>query len=82
MTSTHTVSPREPRHDRHRPSPSPREPHDRAQRDGLLSVGLPGSKYLEAAARQSEPTEPLQHNVFRLVEMLDGAFIIATGTRL
>ena len=47
-----------------------------------LGVGLLGSKYLEAAARQPELMEPLQNKVFLLVGVLDGAFIIATGIGL
>jgi F-type H+-transporting ATPase subunit c len=47
-----------------------------------LGVGLVGSKYLEAAARQPELMEPLQSKVFLLVGVLDGAFIIATGIGL
>jgi F-type H+-transporting ATPase subunit c len=47
-----------------------------------LGVGLLGSKYLEASARQPELMEPLQNKVFLLVGVLDGAFIIATGIGL
>lgn len=45
-----------------------------------LGVGLLGSKYLESSARQPELMEPLQTKVFLLVGVLDGAFIIATGS--
>ena len=47
-----------------------------------LGVGLLGSRYVEACARQPELMEPLQTKVFLLVGMLDGAFIIATGIGL
>ena len=47
-----------------------------------LGVGLLGSKYLEASARQPELMETLQNKVFLLVGVLDGAFIIATGIGL
>lgn len=47
-----------------------------------LGVGLLGSRYLEASARQPELMEPLQNKVFLLVGVLDGAFIIATGIGL
>jgi F-type H+-transporting ATPase subunit c len=47
-----------------------------------LGVGLLGSRYLEASARQPELMEPLQTKVFLLVGVLDGAFIIATGLGL
>jgi len=45
-------------------------------------VGVMGSKYLEAAARQPELMDTLQAKVFLLVGVLDGAFIIATGIGL
>ena len=38
-----------------------------------LGVGLLGSKYLEASARQPELMEPLQNKVFLLVGVLSGA---------
>lgn len=47
-----------------------------------LGIGLLGSRYLEASARQPELMEPLQTKVFLLVGVLDGAFIIATGIGL
>ncbi len=47
-----------------------------------LGVGLLGSRYVEACARQPELMEPLQTKVFLLVGLLDGAFIIATGIGL
>ena len=47
-----------------------------------LGVGRPGSRYLEAAARQPELMEPMQNKVFLLVGVLDGAFISATGIGL
>lgn len=47
-----------------------------------LGVGLLGAKCLEASARQPELMEPLQNNVFLLVGVPDGAFIIATGIGL
>ena len=47
-----------------------------------LGVGLLGSRYVEACARQPELMEPLQSKVFLLVGLLDGAVIIATGIGL
>jgi F-type H+-transporting ATPase subunit c len=47
-----------------------------------IGIGIMGSKYLEAAARQPELMDPLQTKVFLLVGVLDGAFIIATGIGL
>jgi F-type H+-transporting ATPase subunit c len=47
-----------------------------------IGVGLLGSRYLEASARQPELMEPLLSKVFLLVGVLDGAFIIATGIGL
>jgi F-type H+-transporting ATPase subunit c len=47
-----------------------------------LGIGLLGSRYLEASARQPELMDPLQTKVFLLVGVLDGAFIIATGIGL
>ena len=47
-----------------------------------LGVGLLGSKFLEASARQPELIDSLQTKVFLLVGVLDGAFIIATGIGL
>jgi F-type H+-transporting ATPase subunit c len=47
-----------------------------------LGVGLIGSRFLEASARQPELMEPLQTKLFLLVGVLDGAFIIATGIGL
>lgn len=47
-----------------------------------LGIGIMGSKYLEAAARQPELMDRLQTKVFLLVGVLDGAFIIATGIGL
>jgi F-type H+-transporting ATPase subunit c len=47
-----------------------------------LGIGMLGSKYLEASARQPELMERLQTKVFLLVGVLDGAFIIATGIGL
>jgi F-type H+-transporting ATPase subunit c len=47
-----------------------------------IGIGLLGSRYLEASARQPELMERLQTKVFMLVGVLDGAFIIATGIGL
>jgi F-type H+-transporting ATPase subunit c len=47
-----------------------------------IGIGLLGSKFLEASARQPEMMERLQAKVFLLVGVLDGAFIIATGIGL
>ena len=47
-----------------------------------IGIGLLGSKYLEASARQPELMESLQAKVFMLVGVLDGAFIVATGIGL
>lgn len=47
-----------------------------------VGIGIMGSRYLEASARQPELMDRLQTKVFLLVGVLDGAFIIATGIGL
>ena len=47
-----------------------------------IGIGILGSKFLEAAARQPELIERLQPKVFLLAGLLDGAFIISTGIAL
>ena len=45
-------------------------------------IGIMGSKYLEAAARQPELMGELQTKMFLLVGLIDAAFIIGTGVAL
>ena len=47
-----------------------------------IGIGIMGSKYLEAAARQPELMGELQTNMFLLVGLIDAAFIIGTGVAL
>ena len=47
-----------------------------------IGIGIMGSKYLEAAARQPELMPQLQTKFFLAVGVTDGAFIIATGIGL
>lgn len=47
-----------------------------------IGIGIMGSRFLEAAARQPELMSTLQTRVFLLAGLLDGAFIIATGIGL
>jgi F-type H+-transporting ATPase subunit c len=47
-----------------------------------IGIGIMGSKFLEAAARQPELMDRLQVKMFLLVGVTDGAFIIGTGLAL
>ena len=47
-----------------------------------IGIGIMGSKYLEAAARQPELMGELQTKMFLLVGLIDAAFIIGTGVAL
>tara|TARA_B110000503_G_C7019676_1_gene359210 strand:- start:31 stop:297 length:267 start_codon:yes stop_codon:yes gene_type:complete len=47
-----------------------------------IGIGVMGSKYLEAVARQPELKGELQTNMFVLVGLIDAAFIIGTGIAL
>ncbi len=47
-----------------------------------IGIGIMGSRYLDAVARQPELIEPLQGKMFLLAGVTDGAFIIATGIGL
>jgi F-type H+-transporting ATPase subunit c len=47
-----------------------------------IGIGLMGSKYLEAAARQPELMNTLQTKMFLLVGLIDASFIIGTGVAL
>ena len=47
-----------------------------------IGIGIMGSKYLEAAARQPELMGELQTKMFLLVGLIDAAFIIGTGIAL
>ena len=47
-----------------------------------IGVGIMGSRFLEASARQPELIETLQTKMFLLVGLTDGAFIIGTGIAL
>ncbi len=47
-----------------------------------IGIGVMGSKYLEAAARQPELMDKLQGKMFLLAGVTDGAFIISTGIGL
>ena len=48
-----------------------------------IGIGIMGSKFLEAAARQPELMGELQTKMFLLVGLIDASFIIGTGsTRL
>lgn len=44
-----------------------------------IGIGIMGSKYLEAAARQPELMEPLQTKMFLLAGLIDAAFLIGVG---
>ena len=48
----------------------------------FIGIGIMGSKYLEAAARQPELMGELQTKMFLLVGLIDAAFIIGTGVAL
>ena len=47
-----------------------------------LGIGLLGSKYLEAAARQPEMMEPLQTKMFLLAGLIDANFLIGVGVAM
>jgi len=47
-----------------------------------IGIGIMGSKYLEAAARQPELMGELQTKMFLLVGLIDAAVIIGTGVAL
>jgi len=47
-----------------------------------IGIGIMGSRFMEAAARQPELIPVLQTKMFLLAGLLDGAFIIATGIGL
>ena len=47
-----------------------------------LGIGVMGSKFLEAAARQPELVPMLQGRMFLLAGLIDAAFIIGTGIAL
>ena len=47
-----------------------------------IGIGVMGSKYLEAAARQPELMGELQTKMFLLVGLIDASFIIGTGIAL
>ena len=47
-----------------------------------IGIGVMGSKYLEAAARQPELMGVLQTKMFLLAGLIDAAFIIGTGIAL
>ena len=47
-----------------------------------IGIGIMGSKYLEASARQPELMNALQTKMFLLVGLIDAAFIIGTGIAL
>ena len=47
-----------------------------------IGIGVMGSKFLEAAARQPELMGELQTKMFLLVGLIDASFIIGTGIAL
>jgi F-type H+-transporting ATPase subunit c len=44
-----------------------------------IGIGIMGSKFLEAAARQPELTPMLQRSMFLLIGLIDAAFLIGVG---
>jgi F-type H+-transporting ATPase subunit c len=44
-----------------------------------IGIGVMGSKFLEAAARQPELTPMLQQRVFLLLGLIDASFLIGVG---
>ena len=44
-----------------------------------IGIGIMGSKYLEAAARQPELMNELQTKMFLLAGLIDAAFLIGVG---
>jgi F-type H+-transporting ATPase subunit c len=47
-----------------------------------IGIGIMGSKFLEAGARQPELMGELQTKMFLLVGLIDASFIIGTGIAL
>ena len=47
-----------------------------------IGIGIMGSRFLEASARQPELMNTLQTKMFLLVGLIDAAFIIGTGIAL
>jgi len=47
-----------------------------------IGIGIMGSKFLEAAARQPELIPTLQGRMFLLAGLIDASFIIGTGIAL
>ena len=45
-------------------------------------IGIMGSRFLEASARQPELTPMLQKSMFLLVGLIDAAFLIGVGLAL
>ena len=46
-----------------------------------IGIGIMGSKFLEAPARQPELTPMLQPSMFLLLGLIDAAFLIGVGWR-
>ena len=46
-----------------------------------IGIGIMGSKFLEAAARQPELIPTLQTRMFLLAGLIDAAFLIGVGAR-
>jgi F-type H+-transporting ATPase subunit c len=47
-----------------------------------IGIGIMGSRFLEASARQPELTPMLQKSMFLLVGLIDAAFLIGVGLAL
>ena len=47
-----------------------------------IGIGIMGSRFLEASARQPELMNTLQTKMFLLVGLIDASFIIGTGIAL
>ena len=47
-----------------------------------IGIGIMGSKYLEASARQPELMNPLQTKMFLLAGLIDAAFLIGVGVAM
>ncbi|BBD76355.1 F0F1 ATP synthase subunit C [Hydrogenophilus thermoluteolus] len=47
-----------------------------------IGIGIMGSRFLEASARQPELMNALQTKMFLLAGLIDAAFIIGTGIAL
>ena len=52
------------------------------QADTAVGIGIMGSKFLEAAARQPELVPMLQGRMFLLVGLIDASFIIGLAMAL